>query len=132
MITDSPIRITEHLAPGTDDASGAVVVFAGVVRADERDGKRVTRIHYDCYEAMARRELEELAESVRRETGVSEIRAVHRVGDVPVGEVSLLVVVRAGHRAEAYDASRRVVEGIKRRVPIWKKEVYDDQSGEWV
>jgi molybdopterin synthase catalytic subunit len=132
MITDSPIRIEEHLASGADVASGAVVVFAGVVRADEKDGKRVTHIHYDCYEAMARRELEELAESVRRETGVSEIRVVHRVGDVPVGDVSLLVVVQAGHRAEAYDASRRVVEEIKRRVPIWKKEVYDDQSGEWV
>ena len=132
MITDKPIRVENFLAAGSDPDHGAVVVFAGVVRADEKDGRRVTRIHYDCYEEMARRELSELVDKVREESGVSEIRAVHRVGDVPAGDVSLLVVVTAGHRAEAYEANRRVVEEIKRRVPIWKKEIYDDKSARWL
>jgi molybdopterin synthase catalytic subunit len=108
------------------------VVFAGTVRADEKDGKRVTHIHYECYESMARRELSDLVDSVRRQTGVSEARVVHRVGDVPAGEISLLVAVTAGHRAEAYEASRKIVEEIKKRVPIWKKEMYDDESGKWI
>jgi molybdopterin synthase catalytic subunit len=81
---------------------------------------------------MARRELSELVEKVREDAGVSDIRAVHRVGDVPAGDISLLVVVTAGHRAQAYEANRRVVEEIKRRVPIWKKEIYDDESARWL
>jgi molybdopterin synthase catalytic subunit len=132
VITDKPIRVEDFLAAGADRDQGAVVVFAGVVRADEKDGRRVTRIHYDCYEEMARRELSELVEKVREDAGVSDIRAVHRVGDVPAGDVSLLVVVTAGHRAQAYEANRRVVEEIKRRVPIWKKEIYDDESARWL
>jgi molybdopterin synthase catalytic subunit len=132
VITDKPIRIEDHLAAGTDADNGAVVVFAGVVRADERGGRRVTHISYECYDEMARREMTELLDEVRDETGVSDIRLVHRVGDVPVGDISLLVVVTAGHRGEAYEASRKVVEEVKRRVPIWKKEIYDDESGRWV
>ena len=107
-------------------------MFAGVVRADEKDGRRVNHIHYECYEDMAEREMTALVDSIAETTGVSAITAVHRVGDVPVGDVSLLVVVTAGHRAEAYEASRLVVEEIKRRVPIWKKEIYDDESGKWL
>lgn len=132
MITDKPIRMEDFLAGGADPEQGAVVVFAGVVRADEKDGRRVTSIHYDCYEEMARRELSDLVETVRGDTRVSGIRVVHRVGNVPAGDVSLLVVVTAGHRAEAYEANRRVVEEIKRRVPIWKKEIYDDESARWL
>jgi molybdopterin synthase catalytic subunit len=132
MITDKPIPLDEHLALTGDDENGAAVVFAGVVRADEKDGRHVVSIHYDCYRDMAERELADVVETVRKASGASSITAVHRVGAVPVGEVSLLVVSKAGHRAEAYDANRLVVEEIKRRVPIWKKEIYDDESSEWV
>ena len=132
MITDKPIRVEDFLTAGADPGQGAVVVFAGVVRADEKDGRRVTHIHYDCYEEMSRRELSELVEKVREDAGVLDIRVVHRVGEVPVGDVSLLVVVTAGHRAQAYEANRTVVEEIKRRVPIWKKEIYDDESARWI
>jgi molybdopterin synthase catalytic subunit len=132
MITHEPIRVAEYLSGSRRPEEGAAVMFAGVVRADEKDGRRVTHIHYECYEEMAEREMTALVDSIEETTGVSAITAVHRVGDVPVGEVSLLVVVTAGHRAEAYEASRLVVEEIKRRVPIWKKEVYDDESGKWL
>jgi molybdopterin synthase catalytic subunit len=132
MITDGSIRAEDLLAGETDPGCGAVVVFTGVVRADEKDGRRVSRIHYDCYLEMARKEMSSLIDEIKASTGVKSIRAVHRIGDVPVGEISLLVVVHAGHRGEAYDASRRVVDEIKRRVPIWKKEIYDDESSKWL
>jgi molybdopterin synthase catalytic subunit len=132
MITHQPIDVATYLAGGVGPDEGAVVVFAGVVRADEGEGRRVTHIHYDCYQDMAVREMTALVDSIEETTGVASITAVHRVGNVPVGDVSLLVVVTAGHRAEAYEASRLVVEEIKRRVPIWKKELYDDQSGKWL
>jgi len=130
LITDRAIRVEEHIAALPGD--GAVVVFTGIVRADERDGRRVTHIHYECYEEMAKRELDALIEEVRTATGVTGIRVLHRVGDVPAGEVAMLVVVTAGHRGEAYEASRTVVEEVKHRVPIWKKEVYDDGAAEWL
>ncbi len=130
MITDRPIRLEDHISAPPGD--GAVVVFTGIVRADERDGRRVTHIHYECYEEMAKRELEALEEKVRAATGVTSIRVLHRVGDVPSGEVAFLVVVTAAHRGEAYEASRTVVEEVKHRVPIWKKEVYDDGAAEWL
>ena len=130
MITDRAIRVEEHIAALPGD--GAVVVFTGIVRADERDGRRVTHIHYECYEEMAKRELDALIEEVRAATGVTGIRVLHRVGDVPAGEVAMLVVITAGHRGEAYEASRTVVEEVKHRVPIWKKEVYDDGAAEWL
>jgi molybdopterin synthase catalytic subunit len=132
MLTEAPIRIEDYVGGRPDPAAGAMVVFTGVVRADAGNGRRVTHIHYDCYRDLALREMKELVEKVRQDTGVSEIRAVHRVGDVPVGDIALLVVVTAGHRAEAYEANRRVVEEIKKRVPIWKKEIYDDESGRWL
>jgi molybdopterin synthase catalytic subunit len=124
--------VEQYLTLSGDTENGAAVVFAGVVRADEIDGRRVTGIQYDCYREMAEREMADVVETIRKATGVSSIRAIHRVGEVPVGEVSLLVVSRAGHRADAYDANRLVVEEIKRRVPIWKKEIYDDDTSKWL
>lgn len=132
MITDGPIAVNEVIVSAAGPEDGAVVVFTGVVRADEKDGRRVTRIHYDCYREMAEKELADVVATVAKGSGVSTLRAVHRVGDVPVGEVSLLVVSAAGHRTEAYEANRQVVEEIKRRVPIWKKEIYDDDTTAWL
>ncbi|MCK4773322.1 MAG: molybdenum cofactor biosynthesis protein MoaE [Candidatus Krumholzibacteria bacterium] len=132
MITKDPIRLDKELADVLDTDNGAVVVFTGVVRADAIEGRRVDRIHYDCYQEMAAGEMSLLIDQIRAESGVTSIRALHRVGDVPAGEISLLVVVTAGHRGEAYDASRKVVEEIKHRVPIWKKEIYDDGSSQWL
>lgn len=132
MITTDPIRLESELVDVAGEDDGAVVVFAGVVRADEVSGRRVEKIQYDCYREMAAREMSQLVDQIRDEHGVTTIRALHRVGDVAVGEISLLVIVTSGHRGEAYDASRAVVNQIKRRVPIWKKEVYDDGSSKWV
>jgi molybdopterin synthase catalytic subunit len=132
LITEQPIRVEDYVAPGPDAGGGAVVLFTGVVRADEKDGRRVICIHYDCYKDMAQKEITNIVDRVRETSGVSSIRVVHRVGDVSVGEVAMLVVVTAGHRDEAFAANRLVVDEIKKRVPIWKKEIYDDSSSKWL
>ena len=106
------------------DASGAVVLFEGVVR-NQHEGHAVARLEYDAYASMATRQLEAagrelLAEFAGRE--VHDLAAHHRIGMLEVGEVSLLVAVSAAHRADAFEAALRAVDRIKETVPVWKRE----------
>jgi molybdopterin synthase catalytic subunit len=130
MVTEQPIRVEEHVVGGQDPRYGAVVTFCGVVRSNNA-GRTVTGILYECYREMAEAEMERIVEDVARECGVGSLRIVHRIGELKAGEVSLLVVASAEHRRKAFDATRRAVEEIKRRVPIWKKERYADARAEW-
>ena len=131
MIVRDEIPIDDILRDGFDSESGAVVTFAGVVRS-ENEGRAVTGILYDCYDSLATKEIGRIASELKAGENVNDIRVVHRVGEVPAGETSLFVVVRASHRAEAFEAVKRVVEEIKCRVPIWKKEHYADQTARWL
>jgi molybdopterin synthase catalytic subunit len=131
MITGKPIRVEEHLAGDFDLECGAVVTFCGVVRSTNED-RRVTGIFYDCYREMAEAEIGRLINDVVSECGVNSLKVVHRVGELTVGELSLLVVASSKHRREALEATRRAVDEIKRRVPIWKKERYADAPAEWL
>ena len=131
MITDKPIRLEEHLAGDFDPKCGAVVTFCGVVRSTN-EGRSVTGIFYDCYQEMAEPEIGRVIDDVASECRVSNLRVVHRIGELAVGEPSLLVVACAEHRREAFEATQRVVDEIKRRVPIWKKERYADAPAEWL
>ncbi len=131
MITERKITPEELLTGDLDPKSGAVVVFAGVVRADQTE-RRVTKIHYECYTVMAEKELAGIVEETIAGFDVRDIKLLHRVGTVPVGEISLLVVVASGHRKAAFDASVSIVDEIKKRVPIWKKECYDDNTFRWI
>jgi molybdopterin synthase catalytic subunit len=81
---------------------------------------------------MAEKELAGIVEETTSGYDVRDIKLLHRVGDVPAGEISLLVVVASGHRKEAFDASVSIVDEIKKRVPIWKKECYDDNTFRWL
>ncbi|HEX7090277.1 MAG TPA: molybdenum cofactor biosynthesis protein MoaE [Longimicrobiales bacterium] len=110
---------------------GAEVLFLGVVR-DHNEGRAVASIRYEAYEAMAERVLATLvAEAEARRPGI-RIAAVHRVGELRVGEVSLAVAVSSAHRPEAFDAARELVEEIKRRLPVWKEEHYTDGERRWL
>lgn len=130
MITKDPID--PGAIPGDIDTScGGVVTFLGIVRADERD-KRVTGIYYECYDAMALRELDAIVAETRRDFGARSVDIVHRVGEVAVGDVSLMVRVFAAHRREAFAACEHAIAAIKSRVPIWKKERYDDDTARWL
>lgn len=113
------------------DQDGASLLFLGVVR-DHNDGRAVGGVRYDAYEEMAAQVLSEIVAEAVRTAGTSRIAAVHRVGELEVGEVSVAIAVSSPHRAEAYEASRYIIEEIKKRLPVWKKERYSDGAEEWV
>jgi molybdopterin synthase catalytic subunit len=130
-IVHDPIRAEDVLAHVGADEDGAAVLFLGVVR-DHADGRPVTGMTYESYEEMAEPVLREIALEAAQRIGSDRVAVVHRVGDLAIGEVSVAIAVSSPHRAEAFDASRYVIEEIKKRLPVWKKEHYADGSPEWV
>lgn len=130
-ITREPIR-TEALLEGlTTPMDGAAVVFLGVVR-NENEGREVSGLEYEVYETMANRVLAEIAEEAERRFATDRVRILHRVGRLSVGEISAGIAVATPHRAEAYETSRYIIEEIKSRLPVWKKEQYVGGDAEWV
>ena len=112
-------------------ANGAVLLFLGVVR-DMNDGRRVTGIEYSAYEPMAEAELASIAREAAERFGTPDIAIEHRLGDLDLEEASVGIAVAHPHRGAAYDASRWIIEELKRRVPIWKRERYVDGTRDWV
>jgi molybdopterin synthase catalytic subunit len=104
---------------------GAAVVFEGVVRNQTR-GRRTLCLDYEAYEEMALKQLEALAEQALGQFQVRDVAIVHRLGRLEIGETSVLVVVASAHRAAAFDACRWLIDILKRTVPIWKKEYFQD------
>jgi molybdopterin synthase catalytic subunit len=104
---------------------GAAVVFEGVVRNQTR-GRRTLCLDYEAYEEMALKQLEALAEQALGQFQVRDVAIVHRLGRLEIGETSVLVVVASAHRAAAFDACRWLIDTLKRTVPIWKKEYFQD------
>jgi len=123
LLVRGPIDLAALHGVGAGD--GALCLFLGVVRGDN-DGRRVLRLEYEAYEDMALAMLEEIAADSRRRFGVSDVRIVHRLGRLEVGEVSVAVAVASPHRAEAFAACRHAIDTLKAKVPIWKKEFYAD------
>jgi molybdopterin synthase catalytic subunit len=121
-LTREPIDVASLLP--ASPADGAVCLFLGVVR-NENAGRRVTFLEYEAYEEMALRMLEELAEEARRSFRVSDVRIVHRLGALQIGEASVAISVTAPHRADAFAACRHVIDTLKKTVPIWKKEHFE-------
>jgi len=130
-IVRDPIQTDRLLGDVGEGGSGAVLLFLGTVR-DHADGRPVARLRYEAYEPMARDVLEEILVEVQGRTGVERLSAVHRVGELVVGEISVAIAVSSPHRADAYEASRLVIEEVKKRLPVWKKELYSDGQEEWV
>jgi MoaE-MoaD fusion protein len=104
---------------------GAAVVFEGVVRNQTR-GRRTLYLEYEAYEEMALDQMEGLAERALKQFQVREVALVHRLGRLEIGETSVLIVVGSAHRAAAFDACRWLIDTLKRTVPIWKKEHFED------
>jgi adenylyltransferase/sulfurtransferase len=114
-----------------DPACGGYATFEGWVR-DHNDGRRVRRLEYEAYVELAVKEGERIVAEALRRFGVRHARCVHRVGDLALGELAVWVGVSAGHRAEAFAACRYIIDEVKHRVPIWKKEHYVDGDSGWV
>jgi|CZLA01.1.fsa_nt_gi molybdopterin synthase catalytic subunit/molybdopterin converting factor small subunit len=106
-------------------ADGAAVIFDGVVRDNTR-GRRTLYLDYEAYEAMALKQMESLAVEARARFGVRGSSIVHRLGRLEIGETSVLIVVASAHRGAAFEACRWIIDTLKKTVPIWKKEYFED------
>jgi molybdopterin synthase catalytic subunit len=123
--------VSALIAEVASDSNGATSFFLGTVR-DVNDGRAVTGMEYTAYDAMASRELARIAgEAAARFAGVTLV-VEHRVGTLTLGDVSVAIAASHPHRRHALDATNFVIEELKRRVPIWKREHYADGTREWV
>jgi len=130
-LSRTPIEVEALRATLADPACGGYAAFEGWVR-DSHEGQRVRHLEYEAYETLAVREAERIvAEAVAR-FGVRHAAAAHRVGDLHVGELAVWVGVSAPHRDEAFRACRYIIDEIKHRLPIWKKEHYANGDSGWV
>lgn len=122
-LTRERIDLAALLAAGPAD--GAVCLFVGVVR-NENAGRRVSHLEYEAYEDMALPLMEQIAAEAARRWPVTDVRVVHRLGQLEIGEPSVAVAVASPHRPEAFAACRYVIDTLKATVPIWKKEFYEN------
>jgi len=106
-------------------ADGAAVVFDGVVRNNTR-GRRTFYLEYEAYEAMALQRMDSLAADARQRFDVRAASIIHRLGRLEIGETSVLIAVAAAHRGQAFEACRWIIDTLKKTVPIWKKEYFED------
>lgn len=128
QLTRAPIDLAALQAASAAD--GALCLFVGVVR-DQSAGRRVTHLEYEAYEEMALPLLQELAADTKRRWPVSDVRIVHRLGRLQIGEASVAIAVASAHRVEAFAACRHLIDTLKQTVPIWKKEFFED-GAVWV
>ncbi len=112
-------------------ADGAVVSFVGRVR-NSSEGKDVVRLEYDLYDDMAVSEMEKIVSEANDRWEISDCTVIHRYGRIDVGEVSILIVVSSPHRDAAFQAVRYIIDTVKKKVPIWKKEFYSDGSSRYL
>jgi len=129
-IQTEPIDIAAVLHETGTDNDGAVVIFVGRARNTSR-GKEVTHLDYEAYGEMALSELEKIGSRAIETWSLSDCIIIHRYGKVEIGTPSIIIAVSSPHRNEAYEASRYIIDTIKKTVPIWKKEFYTDGS-EWI
>jgi len=118
-------RIELAALHGATPADGAFCLFLGVVR-NENGGRPVLHLEYEAFEEMALPLLREIADEAKRRWHVTDVRIVHRLGRMEIGETSVAIAVSAPHRGEAFEACRYAIDTLKRTVPIWKKEFYAD------
>ena len=128
-VTEAPISVTELADAVHDAAAGAVVTFEGVVRNHDAD-RAVTGIGYSCH-PTAGRIVEQIARDVAQAGRVRALGVVHRVGDLAVGDAALAVAVSSDHRAEAFAVCSQIVEEVKERLPVWKRQTFTDGSSQW-
>jgi len=109
------------------DEAGALNIFTGTTR-NHHDGKKVIELYYDCYEEMAVKELKLIAANMFETYDLKKIFLVHRIGLVPVSEASIILGISGAHRKDVFDATAETMNILKERVPIWKRESYEDHS----
>ena len=129
-LRDTPLSVDEVRAAVADPGAGAIALFIGTVR-DHDGGREVTRLSYTAHPSAAA-ELRIVAEKVAADFDVRALAAVHRVGELDVGDLAVVVAVACPHRAEAFRACRTLIDNLKHGVPIWKDEQFSDGTSEWI
>ena len=129
-VTTDPLDVFAHEKAVADPAAGAVVVFQGVVR-DHDDGRPVTALEYEAHPS-AQDLLATVAAEVAADPAVYAVAVSHRVGRLAIGDVALVAAVSTAHRAAGFAACARLVDEVKARLPVWKRQVFADGTDEWV
>jgi molybdopterin synthase catalytic subunit len=129
-IRATPLSVDEVLGAVADTGAGGTVIFTGQVRESDH-GRDVTRLSYTAHES-ATDELRRVAEKVAAESGALALAAVHRIGELAIGDLAVVVAVSCPHRAEAFAACRALIDELKTTVPIWKHQQFEDGGSDWV
>jgi molybdopterin synthase catalytic subunit len=129
-ITENILDLTDCFSFASDPACGGMASFVGTVR-NHTKGKSVTRLEYECYESMAIKEIRKITDKAISLFSVKNIVVHHRTGILFPGDAAVIIVVSDGHRNAVFDACSFMIENIKKTVPIWKKEIFEDGE-EWV
>jgi len=129
-LRETPLSLDEAVAAVARPGAGAIATFTGVVR-DHSEGRAVTRLEYSAYAAMAKREMAKIAAEIETEMADVRVSVIHRVGTLDVGDAAVVCTASAPHRREAFKACRELIDRIKARVPIWKRE-WGPDGAVWV
>ena len=130
-VRDAPLSVDEALRAVRHPSAGGIAIFTGVVR-DHADGKPVARLDYEAHHALALKETQRILEGICATRGEVRVAAVHRIGQLAVGDLAVVIAASAPHRAEAFTACREAIDRIKDTVPIWKKEWGPEGDATWV
>jgi MoaE-MoaD fusion protein len=129
-LVDGPLDLGAVVAEVEDERAGAIATFQGTVRRQSR-GRTVIALEYEAYSGMAEKVMAEIAAGVKERYDLCEVAIAHRTGRCEIGEVSVAIAVSAPHRQDALSACRDVIDELKERVPLWKKELYEGGE-EWI
>lgn len=130
VITENSIDIVKAFLEVEKDGCGSVVVFTGMVRGNNK-GREVIRLEYEAYKEMAEGEMRRICKEAEEKFGLKDVVVIHRVGTLYPGDIAVIVIVSSTHRKEGFEGCKFIIDEIKKRVPIWKKEVFVDGE-EWV
>jgi molybdopterin synthase catalytic subunit len=128
-ITNNRLNLQEIMFELEDNSAGALSIFIGNVRNHGRSGN-VSEIYYEAYSDMAEEKMREIENEAQTKWGIKKLVAIHRIGNIKVGETSIIIGVSSEHRHEAFEACKYIINNVKTRVPIWKKEI-SKESQKW-
>lgn len=129
-ITEKILDVNKISQMVTDPSCGAVSIFVGITR-DNFDCKKVLRLEYEAYKPMAKKKMKEICDSIRKQWEIHSIAMIHRINVVPISEASIVIAISSPHRKESLQAVEYAIDTLKATVPIWKKEIYADESSSW-
>jgi len=130
-IVESEISLQDVIAAVDTPEAGAIVTFQGVVRNNSQ-GRVVSYLEFEGYKPMAERKMQEIAADIYTKWGIDKVAIIHRIGHLDIGEVIVAIAVASPHRSEAFEACQYAIDTLKEIVPIWKREVWEDGTEEWV